>query len=507
MRAAAVALLLLLALPAVAGASANQEAVLQDDPKIVFADSTEELDRTLAEIAALGVDRIRVGVFWHLLAPTPDSFPEEGWSRYDRIVKLAPRHGLAVMLSLHGPAPPWATSRPGGKENHWRPSPAGYRAFVAAVGRRYSGTWTDPDGGSSPLPRVEHWSLWNEPNFPNSLLPQRNRDGRGGRAESPRLYRELADAGWAGLQESGHGRDVILLGETSPLGPVRLRANGFISPLEFVRELYCLDRSWRAFRGRAARVRGCPATAAARRGFARAHPALFRADGWAHHAYSLNHAPTWRGYTRDSAPLGSIGRLTGTLDRARRKWRARSRWPIWITEYGYETSDPKFGVSPSRQARWLGRAEYLAYRNPRIVAFTQFLLADDAPRTQYPEDDQRRWTTWQSGLFDWEGRPKPALEAFKRSVHVTPTRARGAARVRVFGVYRPPASGLTAAVQVRRGDGDWRTLRTAAVRNRRGYVLLRVRLRRSAALRMVWTAGSGAAQPSSQSMQVRVRPR
>src|SRR5215210_4058499 len=103
--------------PAAALASPDQETILQDDPRIVFAGSTEELDSTLAAIAQLGVDRIRVGVFWHLLAPTPGSIPEEGFARYDRIVKLAARHGLAVMLSLHGPAPPWATDRPGEAEN------------------------------------------------------------------------------------------------------------------------------------------------------------------------------------------------------------------------------------------------------------------------------------------------------------------------------------------------------------------------------------------------------
>ena len=41
------AVFVLLALPAPALASQNQETVLQDDPKIVFPDSTASLDRTL----------------------------------------------------------------------------------------------------------------------------------------------------------------------------------------------------------------------------------------------------------------------------------------------------------------------------------------------------------------------------------------------------------------------------------------------------------------------------
>ena len=41
-----------------------------DDPKVVYS-APENLEATLAEMKRLGADRIRVSVFWHLLAPDP----------------------------------------------------------------------------------------------------------------------------------------------------------------------------------------------------------------------------------------------------------------------------------------------------------------------------------------------------------------------------------------------------------------------------------------------------
>ena len=52
--------------------SPSQESIFMDDPKIVYS-APEKLEGTLAEMKRLGADRIRVSVFWHLLAPDPES--------------------------------------------------------------------------------------------------------------------------------------------------------------------------------------------------------------------------------------------------------------------------------------------------------------------------------------------------------------------------------------------------------------------------------------------------
>jgi len=57
------------AFPSVAFAGPDQEMILQDDPKVVHAGSDAELKETLETIKNLGTDRLRVTVFWHLLAP------------------------------------------------------------------------------------------------------------------------------------------------------------------------------------------------------------------------------------------------------------------------------------------------------------------------------------------------------------------------------------------------------------------------------------------------------
>jgi hypothetical protein len=537
--AAAIAATLAAAAPA--GASRDQQTILQDDPKIVYEDNSGRLNRTLAQISSLGVDTIRVSLFWHLVAPNPmsrrrpsfepygaewpGSYPEDRWGRYDRIVKLAQANGLEVMFSITGPAPRWATRGRHRNINNTRPNATDYGRFARAVGVRYSGGWregastpeeqsrlpaqlptaqSDPQPEPGYLPRVTHWSLWNEPNFPSWLLPQWKRLRRSYRAVSPHLYRRLADAGWAGLHASNHGEDVILLGETAPYGPRRPKrpgTRGLMAPPEFVRELYCVNRRFRPYRGRSARARGCPSTARARRRFRAGHPVLFEATGWAHHAYSLKRPPTFRGRRRDAAPLGAVGRLTRTLDRAQFRWGALSgEWPIWITEYGYQTvPDPFRGVGMRRQAAWMSWAEYLAYRNRRIGSFAQFLLVDDAPRTRYSWGDKRRWVTWQSGFITTDGRTKPAFEEFRRPIHVTPARARRGRRARVFGMYRTASYGvpIQARIEFARPNREWSTLASVDVTNPRGYLDARVRPPRTGLIRIVWTdPNTGAELPT-----------
>src|ERR687888_90110 len=139
-------------------ASTTQETILQDDPKIVFANSEEALDLTLSRVKALGVDRIRVSVFWYLVAPNPrsrrrpsfgqygptwpGSYPESAWQRYDRLVSAAQRHGLGVLMSVTGPAPRWAAGGGGARESIVRPNSDDFRDFVTAVGARYSGYYS-----------------------------------------------------------------------------------------------------------------------------------------------------------------------------------------------------------------------------------------------------------------------------------------------------------------------------------------------------------------------------
>ena len=138
-------------------------------------------------------------------------------------------------------------------------------------------------------------------------------------------------------------------------------------------------------------------------------------------------------------PIANLGRLIRTLDRAIVRWGSgRSRTPIWITEYGYQTKppDPLIGVAPSRQGPLTAWGEYMAYRNPRVASIAQFLYVDDGPVPGFFGRDPRRWISWQSGPL----LPQHAAQArrshdYLRPIHVS---QRGRA-VRVFGGYRPAA--------------------------------------------------------------------
>jgi hypothetical protein len=538
----ATAIVLAAAFAAAAGpatASPQQESVLMDDAETVYA-TPERLDARLAEIKALGFDRVRISVYWRLMAPSPDAqqkpaseysasdprfYGPQKWDRYDRIIQLANKHGLGVIYSLTSPAPHWATGTPEeGRtdvEDTYDPSAKEFQDFVAAVGARYSGTWRDESEQpallpllppekkqSDPLPRVGFWSIWNEPNHGGWLTPQWLA-GPGGKQlipASPRIYRSLVDAAWTGLNATGHGGDQILLGETAPRGLHNPGLTRGIRPLRFIRELYCVNSKLRPYTGAAAEARGCPAAFDAA-GFAGAHPGLFKATGWAHHPYSLDASPRTLDASKDDATLSGVPRLTRQQDRIFSLYGQGAKWPVWMTEYGYQTDppDPTIGIPWSRQADWIDTATYLSYRNPRIASMAQFLLVDDGPLASFPATDPRHWGTFQSGLMTNQGKKKTAYESWKRAIDIIPRRQRAGRPLRVFGQLRTAADGsrLTAEIQFRaRGSKTWSSVARVTVGNARGFLDTFVKARRSGSYRVSW-AGGGV----SRSIGVRVSAR
>src|SRR5206468_1686464 len=113
------------------------------------------------------------------------------------------------------------------------PDAAEFKSFVTAVGKRY--------------PSVHLWSVWNEPNQAGWLTPQYTTTSKGATPAAPHIYRDLVYAAADALHATGHASDQLLLGETAPIG----RHSGSLStrsmnPVEFWRELLCLDSKGRA---------------------------------------------------------------------------------------------------------------------------------------------------------------------------------------------------------------------------------------------------------------------
>jgi hypothetical protein len=210
-----------------------------------------------------------------------------------------------------------------------------------------------------------------------------------------------------------------------------------------------------------------------------------------------------------------IPRLTSTLDKIQRRYGSSRRFPIWLTEYGYQTKppDPLFAVSWTTQANYINQADSIAYGYSRVRSVAQFLLIDDGPNRKAAPTDFRYWgSTFQTGLITGEGssRPgvkKPAFGAYERPIYISRRNVRRGTKVTVFGQLRPaaPRAQLTATLQFRAGGGAYRTMRRAGTRSLRNYIVFRgVRLRRSGSLRISWTGTGAAAQPS-RGLAVRVR--
>jgi hypothetical protein len=462
---------------------------------------------TLDVLKRLGVTRVHVYVIWANIAPDPTAttrpdfdaadpaaYPAANWATLDTIVRDATARGIGVDFAFTPPPPHWA-SGPGAPnppaQPYWRPSPQEFGLFARAVGTRYSGHYPPP-GASSPLPRVSFWSIWNEPNLGIMLAPQSSH--RGKVEVSGWMYRGLVDAGWSALRETGHSGDTILIGETAPAGATFGTAPGLfaaMTPLRFLRALYCVDSSYRPLRGQAAAQRQCPTDAQGSARFASEHPGLFHASAFADHPYPQGLPPDKATPGEpDFAELAEIPKLERVLDRLQRVYGSDTRFPIYSTEFGYQTTPPdkEAGtVSPQTAARWLNWSEYLTWRDPRIRSYDQYLLNDPASGS------------FASGLRTVAGAPKPGFSAFRMPIFLPVTETDQGHPLEVWGSVRPVyylrghrRHLAPVLIQFRpQSGGAFRTLRSLPVTNRYGYIDVLQKFPSTGAVRLAWTYPKG----------------
>lgn len=423
----------MLAPPAPAHASSSLLSFIMDDDLLLYGTYS---DRAFAMnyMKRAGADGVRVTVSWKFVsgqsngrpvkqparfkgkrAENPRSYRSDIWDRFDDIVRLAKANDMVVLFNVTGPGPVWAQ----GKAPHsrrfdqpaWKPRAPEFKHFVAAVAKRYAGNWLDENQDRSLLPRVNVWSIYNEVNQPASLSPQMeyNRQVRHQIPVAPILYRNLYYAATDALRQTGHTNDLIMMGETAPLGGVRNTPRVHLWPKQFIREMFCLKPNLQPYRGLEAKVRQC--STLRKRG-----PFLVKA--YAHHPYTQKNPPTRRDRYRDSINMANIAELPAYLDRIADKTKLIPKGlPVALTEIGWETRppDPTRGVTIRHQADWLNQADHMAFDQPRVFMNTQFVLRDVKPRAKYR--GKRRflsqyWATWQSGLLFANGKPKPAFTAY-----------------------------------------------------------------------------------------------
>jgi hypothetical protein len=440
------ALLVALLAPSSAALASHAQTTSFEAPRDLLDPAQRET--AFNDIASFGVHSIRVVLYWHDVAPARDSRVKPAfdasdpsaydWSRYDPVLDEAKARGWNVLLTLSGPVPRWATN--GARDTVTRPRPKEFALFVTAAARHFGD-------------RVTTWSIWNEPNHPDFLRPQYSSRHH---PVSPKLYRSLYFAALRGFAAAGV-QPQVLVGETAPRGTGKA-----VAPLTFLRGVLCLNSHYRA----AGHCRKLPAA------------------GYAHHAYTTRKGPFFRPPGPNDVTIGVLSRLTRALDRAARAGRIARHMPIWLTEFGIQSKpDPLMGVSFARQAEYQAISERIAYDNPRVVSFSQYLLRDDLPR-KGPR--LLRYSGFESGLETSSGRAKPSLQSFRLPLAAK----RRGRRVSLWGLVRPAGGPTTAVVFVADRHRSFRRLRTVTT-DAGGYWRLTTGYRSGRRFRVQWTAPDG----------------
>ena len=179
--------------------------------------------------------------------PTDPGDPAYNWSLYDRLVRYAALAHIRVVFSILY-TPSWAN---GGKGRNVAPTNAkDLQDFAYAAGIRYSGYYAPPPwqqdlsygNGPTPLPEVNMWTAWNEPNNPDWLTPQYKRVGGKWRIESAYQYAKICNAVYTGIHsvlisplKGAPVGERVACGVTGPKGndaPSTARAS--VDPISFL---------------------------------------------------------------------------------------------------------------------------------------------------------------------------------------------------------------------------------------------------------------------------------
>ncbi len=492
--------------------------VLQDDDLSLF--RPHALPQYMRELRWLGVDELRISAEWKLEVPHPDSvhpprgfragapssYTAPGMRLLDTAVRAAASAGLHVIIDPAFSAPRWATTdagQPSGPGDHWYNTNIDVRqaaTWEQMLARRYSGSFTPP-GASTGLPRVDTFTLWNEPNERGFLKPQ----WQGGTPASADWYRQLVEAAYPAIKAASPAA-TVLIGNTSNSG-VDLPAGPFgVAPLAFIRRLACVDSQLQPVTdGACANFRTVPA------------------DGYAHHPYERNALPWVPSGTRQSdwAQMGDLPRLQALLDALVAKHRlAPGAENLWLTEQGYASNAELPGVpwTEPEQAQLNAASEYLAWRNGQTASFSQFLLRDTltketlALRASTGSAHAQLPGTWTTGLLREDFAPKPALRMFRSPVLArliaapAPLSAPGLAIMApigtprlldVWGRARPMRQPTLVQVQVSDGAGGFRDA-TGATTDANGIFEVPIAMPASpqVEVRFRWLAADGTWQTS-----------
>ncbi len=187
-----------LAVPSAASASSGQLSMMQEDRRL-FGQTGENPNDIMREIRSLGVDILRTNVIYGKVYRTPEdrtkpagfvtsdpSSPQYNWSAVDGLVSAARANGIQVLMTITTPGPFFSSSQPSRCRSvpcTYKPNPAEFGEFAAAVAKRYAG-------------QVAYYSIGNEFNLGKTwLTPRFARSGRTKYDFAGALYRKMFISG------------------------------------------------------------------------------------------------------------------------------------------------------------------------------------------------------------------------------------------------------------------------------------------------------------------------
>ncbi len=283
------AVLLVIACPGAADASASVRFGIQDDAWLAFGPGT--LDSRLKTLDQLGVKLVRYTIRWDEVAPTrPDQpkwsgDPAYRWGSSDAVLKALRAHGIDVVLEMRF-TPGWANGDTG--RNGIPTDGDDFANFATAVQNRF--------------PWIRDYLIWNEPNKPLFLKP----------LSAEQYVKKILNPAYAALHAVSKSVRVAG-GITGPrAGP------GGVSPIDWIHQMKAAGA---------------------------------RLDVYAHNPYPeqpQRETPTSGACKKcPSITMASLEKLQVEVQKA---WPGKH---MWLTEYGYQTNPPdkKLGVSYALQAQ------------------------------------------------------------------------------------------------------------------------------------------------------------
>ena len=186
--------------------------------------------------------------------------------------------------------------------------------------------------------------------------------------------------------------------------------------------------------------------------------------------------------------------LEATLDGAIAAYGLNIKFPLYDTEFGYQTNPPETigrAINPTLAAYYMNWAEYITWGDPRVVSWDQYLLTDPPPSAK---------SNFDTGLEFANGTPKdPMYDAFRIPLYLPHARGKQGQSLEVWGCVRPAHFAMlkskapqVASIQFKPASGGaFKTVRRVTITDADGYFTASVKFPSSGSVRIGWSQPGG----------------